>query len=352
MSPVQYTLTASILQIGEANEHNLTVTGITFSLDMDRSPYGLATITIKDPGDTVWPLLDPREKDWHFRWDVTGLDPDGVEVARWSAFSWFILDAQRHFDQGTVTIDCSTYETALDERIRNSESQVDTGAANLEALFYWVMDQMADEYPFIGQSFTAAGVDPGGVTLPAGDRRIMGSGETFMNVLEPEFTAAGMRLRGRLATGDGWAITAPDSVVFEGRPTTLDLSDGIAGNLSTFSERVSRTGDWADGVLVKYEWLSVSTPMVAYHRSGSGVNSKGIVITQNRAKPAGNAADDIVARTKLRGKTYEVTGPAHPDVWCAQALTVHYGGSTYPSQIRSFELSFPEGSMTLKAQVQ
>src|SRR5690606_8618941 len=64
---------------------------------------------------------------------------------------------------------------------------------------------------------------------------------------------------------------------------------------------LTREGDYADGVLAKFDWTNAAgTRVVQYQLTGGGANDKGSVKTYTRPRPAANAAEKLLTRTLIR----------------------------------------------------
>jgi hypothetical protein len=332
------------------------------SMDMDRVPFCSVRFTLENITDLMWAALDPRKNPilGNIRFRVACRDTGGVALS-WipregletAPSFWAVMHirtATRDRATGVVTVTATGGESVMDDRKRLSGAAIDTGATTVYGLVEWALLDCFSSISII--------TDPGSsVAIPAGPRRVMLPADTFNALIEPEMQAIGYRLYDYW--GRTWAlyerehtpswIGAPKSAVlssytpFEGAPPHADPI------VTGMTETITRDGDYADGVLIKYDTTD-SGGSIVWQRSGDGVHTKGLVITYERPAPGGNAAEMIVARTKTRGGDYTITARARFDVLPGMVLYVYTRTGGVKASVRSVEWDVHEGTMTIRAQ--
>jgi hypothetical protein len=116
------------------------------------------------------------------------------------------------------------------------------------------------------------------------------------------------------------------------------------------SETFDRSGDYADGVLVKFD-MSESGGGTGYQRSGDGSNTRGRVITWSRSAPVGNAANEIVTRTNMRGRDLTITARCRLDITPGQAINVFLRDDiALTANVRAIRWDIAKAEMTMRAQ--
>lgn len=355
MSLRSYVMFAQVTDMTTFVARSLEVRAFDISADMDRSPFGAFTLTLAPVDATTWDWLDPRDSNITLGWNVHAYDDYGVEVGR-LPFGRFLGRAKirrrsRDLITGEVTIQATTLESLLDDKRRIAGTTVNTGATTLEALILWALVDLQVSYPYINAAIIDS-TGTGAVAIPAGDRRLWLQGETLFDLFEAELSSTGRRFYDSLE-GGLWKVLADDDAPLDlSQPTTLMLTDGDTGTIISASEDTDRAS-WADGVLVKFQYVnSGGTNVIAYQASGTGANTRGEVINQSRPAPSSNYANRIVTRTQIRGTTYEITADADTDAHPGQDLTATIAGVAHTGQVRAVDWRFPEGVMTVKAQVQ
>lgn len=349
---------------GVTGTYNLDVTNITPSMDMDRSPYCQVTLELEGVTEEIHAALDPLTSptigNGQLRLTVWCEDAAG------NALSWVGRDffdsspapvrvwIQRvEWDRvsGRATVVCANDESRLMDKRRIAVGTIDTGATTVYELVYWALIDVFGG--FVLGADPAASATP----IPAGDRRLMQPGETFMELLVPELQAIDYRLYDHW--GRGWSlyqrehtpkwVNAPLEVqlaTHEHREGAPDFSDPIVFGVT---ERTTRQGDFADGVLVRYDMTQYGGT-VTTQRSGNGVNTKGRVVTYQRPAPSANAADSIVQRTRIRGRDIEVTARARFDVLPGMTARIYTRTGVPRGSIRAVEWDGAAGTMTLRIQ--
>lgn len=363
ISPERVTHVTSVLFDGA----ELDVMGIIPSMDTDRNAFVQAIITVRSVTPAQWTALDPRKTatptvSIHMR----QYDPSGNMIGELpkppiGASPYGVLRVRtirRDRKTGHVTITAASGETMMEDKKRISPNTLDiTTATTVAALVNYALTD-------VGLTGLAYSYDTivGSTSIPSGDRRLMMQGESFIDLILPELQAIDCRLYdywGRMAYA-GNRNTPPTYI---GAPTTHKLAtytqaEGAPADADPIvweaDETVTREGDWADGVLIEYHYEHpIAGAITAYHASGSGVNTKGRKLTWDRARPADNAADKVVTRTKIRGAEFTITARARLDVIPGQSLTVYFrDGTSITGNIRSVEwnLTPGDGSMTVRAE--
>lgn len=344
-----------------AGRYPLNPDNIQVSIDEDRAEYVHATITVAWVDDTIWALLDPREGNY-IRWKVSQYgdvaltehigDLPGERLTGSDGYARMVIrDVDRDWITREVRITCASRESLLADKIRNAPTTVDTGATTVAALVEWSLDNV-----FGGAPGTVSWVSAMTATaIPAGDRRIMQQGDSHFDLIRPELDAIGVRIYD--LWGQFWGSSVRNTA--SSRPplklATYDWADGAPVDTDptvySLRERISRSGDWADGVLIKYD-TTASGGSVSYQASGAGANTKGRTITRNRPAPAANAADELVVRTQQRGQDITITCRAQVmDVHTRAPVEVHtLDGTVVTGIMRSVEWDFAAATMRINAQ--
>lgn len=331
---------------------------VSVSFDMDRIPFTSLRVTLNDPGNAVWQNMDPRNVDWIFSFVAEQVDESGAAVLpTLRCIYQRILRVRRDYLERTIVLECGGWETQLQERIRLAETPLTTGGANLEQRIFSALADVRTQVPAMDGSYIAS-VAVAGWLIPAGDRRLMMPGETFWQFLDREINPAGWRMRSD--EGGNWIIDTADTVRLPvTHPSSLALTvTGPNATVYEFTETRDRTGDYADGVIMRFDWISGTTRNTAYRRSGSGLNTKGQQINVAAPVPGGNPADNVAARAARRGREFVTRAFLNPAAFPGQDLSVtvpnHDGTFTaYTSQIRAVEYNLEIGGpaeMTIKSQ--
>lgn len=348
---------------------DLPAVNVTTSIDMDRVPYCTATVEVAGIDYATVLALDPRRDASGFvgnviRIRVLEFDEAGdfranlVRNMPSPESQWATLVIRRvTYDHLTrdATIELGGRESILDDRRRISGTSIDTGATDALELVYWSLTDT-----FGGYTVTTVGSDASNSAIPAGDRRLFLPGESHSDLLEPELQAAGCRLYDYW--GNWWVNRREDTPllgVVDGYERTVQLSsytqrEGAPPNadpiLYEVSETFDRSGDYADGVLIKFD-TSESGGSTAYQRSGTGANTKGRVITWKRAAPSSNAADEVVKRTKIRGRDLRITARARLDITPGQTIRAFLRDDLeITANVRAVEWNIADAEMTIRAQ--
>lgn len=355
---VVYTWEAQVYTFAEWLD--LPVLNVRASADMDRVPYCMVTLTLGGVSDEVWAALDPRPFPGfaQLRLQVVCSDLDGTPLS-WlgqragdaspTTATLFLRTARRDRVTGTVTVTAAGAESMLEDRIRLATGTIDTGATTVLGLVEWALQDT------FGYSITTADPLASSTSIPAGDRRLMLPGENFNDLIETELQAISYRLYDHWghvsavfdrehtpATGENLNVVLATHTHAEGAPAHADPI------VYEIEETMSRDGDFADGVLIKYDQTDTGGP-ITWQRSGDGANTKGRVLTIPRA-PAGDAANPMVERTRIRGVDLTITARARFDIIPGMRLYVYTRTGAVSGSIRAVEYDTATTHMTISAQ--
>lgn len=343
-----------------AGQYPLDVTNIRVSIDEDRTAYVQAQITVTWVTPEIWALIDPRAGNY-IRWRVSQYgdvamtqwigDLPGERLVGSDGYARMVIrTVARDYSTRQVTISCESRESMLADKIRNAGTTINTGATNVADLVEWSLNDV------FGSTGTVAWVSTMAATsIPSGDRRIMQQGDTHFDLMRPELDAIGVRIYD--LWGQLWGSSLRNTV--SARPplqlATYDWADGASFETDPIvhglTESITRNGDWADGVLIKYD-QTASGGSVSYQASGAGVNTKGVMITRYRPAPSSNAADALVTRAEQRGEDITIVCRARvTEVHTRGPIEIHTReDGVISAVIRSVEWDFFAGSMTINAQ--
>lgn len=335
----------------------LPVEEVRASADWDRTPLIIAEIITGPVDGATWAALDPR-RGARVRGRIRQLDMAGTELGAlpWSPYPPgglpMILQVRtvtRDHVTGKITIRAAGRESLLADKRRISGDPVDTGAATVYSLTLWSLYDVFGGAAFIADPATS---EP----IPAGERRLMNPGESHEDLLLPELDAIGCRILD--GWGRTWSVTKRDAV----EPTGLTLSTYAEGAnpdadpaVVAATETISRDDTWADGILMKYQPPGGD---ITYQRSGAGVNTRGLVVTRDRAAPAGNVADEVAGRAVARGYDVEVTARIRFDLTLGKynnptpqqiVIDTPEDDSAIVATIRAVEWDTDTGLMTIRA---
>lgn len=348
---------------------------MVLSMDMDRMPFCAATLTLGSPlPEGVWEALDPRDGDdtgittvVDFRMQQKALISGVETVLGGVPYEFDGLGRQFRADMhrrrvlkdwitGGVTLELGGPEVALEDKRRIAAISIDTAATTVSELIEWSLLDV-----FGGMAITE---DPIVTTtpIPAGDRRKMNPGESHGDLLEGELQAIDCRLYNWW--GRFWAAYEREHVpTWIGAPTLIKLAtfteeEGAPADadpiVHDISEVVERTGDWADGVLVKWDNTDNGGTLTWQADTiGLGANTKGLVVNYDRAQPSGNAANGIRNRAAIRGHNIDVTARNRFDVVPGVDLEVHTRLGVITGNVRAVEWTIEPGQageMRVRAQ--
>lgn len=333
---------------------HLPVTNISATMDRDRQSLCTATLTLDWIDDALLADLDPRTGAtvlW-FVQQWTG-DPDSpTEVGRLpnihelstpTPANMFVRSVTRHHVDRTVTVVLAGGESYLADKKRNVGGAIDTGAATVYDLVLWSLIDV-----FGGLSIAADA--PAFTAIPAGDRRKMLPKESHQDLIQPEMDAVSCRLLDYW--GWQWSIKLRSTV-----SGTLKLAtvEGIADTdpiVYEVDETLSRDGDWADGVLIEYDQPDGTKAYQSYSTVPGipGANTRSLVLTRERAAPASNAAEGVVARSVTRGYDLEVTARCRFDLDIFMDLEIHTPDTVLQGRIRAVEWDIGTSEMRIRAQ--
>lgn len=320
----------------------LPVENIVASIDLDRVPYCQATLTLGVISQEMWEYLDARYNldpltgfDTNIRFRIRLLE-DGV-VTQWlGAYDvtpdpdeyaeLHVRSATRDYVSGIVTVECSGREALMDDKKSIRTAAEPTGATTVLELVEWSLLEVFGSFVLSNDAIVAS------TSIPVGDRRNMDPGESHSDLIEPELAAINCRMYDYW--GHAWRVgdrdTPPNYAAY---PGTLELAtytqaEGAPADhdpiVFRLTQTVSRDGDWADGVLVKFDRLDSGGTVDYQIPSGGlgGANTRGQVVTWQRPKPTANAADQIKTRSVIRGREHEIEARARFDVFPSQEVYV------------------------------
>lgn len=369
-SAVRYAVEAAVYDPTTAAEIPLNVRNIVPSMDMDRVPFCMATVTVTDVDDYTWSVLNPqvvrstsRVGRLSFQLEqqaLTGVRLGSVPDVDYTttAAVMQLRTVSRDFISGDVEIRVAGSESMMDDKRRNSGTTLNTGATTVQSLVSYSLNDVIGA----GAYSLSADATVAGTAIPAGDRRLMLPGESHSDLIEPELAAINSRLY------DYWGF-----FFFAGSrdtpPNYKDSTEPILIRLAAYTdaegylpadvdpcvlsvtETVTRDGDWADGILVKGDYEDgAGTRVIWYQASGGGANTKGRVVPQNRAQPSANIAEQMVRRSRLRGREFTVTARNRFDVVPGASLQVFLiGGTVLSAIVRAVEWDIESGVMTIRA---
>lgn len=346
----------------------LPVTNIVASEDMDRESYTAVTLTLEWVSEAIWELLDARAQSGitgpDLRWRVAQYTRTAVGVVQLLGYlpgigltvpdqerpaSMYLRDANRDLETGTVTVIAAGGETMLGDKTRNSATTIDTRAADVSALVQW---SLFDVFGGVGGGYAA---DPIvlSTAIPAGDRRLMLQGESHIDLMKSELDAINCRLYD--VWGLSWSARVRDIVAGTIKLATHPQAEGAPADADPIvwrvTEKVTRDGAFADGVLIRYDYLNAAGVRVTtYQASGGGVNTKGLVVQRQRAMPAANAAEQLLTRTRIRGRDITVVARIRLDLHAANAFEIHTTRGVLTGVARAVQWDCAAGTVTIRAQ--
>lgn len=293
---------------------------IRVSLDVDRVPYATARFVFQDLPEQFWQNLEPRRAPYTqvaFRLEHWDLDADAVAsrlpasslltAATSSTFAnLIVVSADRDIISGECVVETVGQDYQFLERGRPIPGTIDHGQPNVRDLAGWIVTQHGPG-PYTIPDYMSAAT----TLIPAGERRQVHPGDLDWDLLEPEASAIGGRLFADLAGQFCLALTADPPRVKPYTPPVISAHDPDAGGppLTALRERVERDGDWADIVLVEYDWRDASdVDHVEYWwYEPPGGSSKLQKFQFDRPKPGGNQAQEIRNKSLQRGRFVQAT---------------------------------------------
>lgn len=321
------------------------------SMDADRIPYVEASLVIGYPGDAVWALLDPRqapliptvllsviannyETDGGPGPSSTVRFPPIVNPGDPPAKLWI---RELEFDHVTrqVTMSLTSGEFLLDDKRNLTGARVNTAQANLQGLVNYAVTQTGQTLA----SFT--GTNP---AYAAGDdRRYWEKGDALNDLIETELNAVGSRLW--CDEVGAFHVGGRESFY----PAVLVAArDGDGGSIIGVTQNRSRTGRWADGAHIRYEWKDGTGTPLSDSQSSTASSTRAVLETRNRPKPAANAAIELADRAKVRGDQYTVESALSLALRPGNTLQVTVSGTTLPAcRVRALDWQPPAGLMTV-----
>lgn len=354
---VYYTVEAKVI-----GGDPLDVKSATISVDADRINFTEATLVCALPPEEVIDVIDPRAQDGllgapiEFRirqfdasddTQIGNLPPDSVIGGNDWGELW-TRSVEPNYMTGECIIRLASGESMMSDKLSISAGDVDTGATTVEELVEYCLFNV-----FGGASYTIAAI-VSATNIPAGDRRLRLIGNDMLSTCRNELDAINCRLSdyfGRLWKAEERHVSS--ATVWEFSTFTQDegAPAGFDPIVTEFTRTITRDGDWADGVLAKFDWTSAAgTRTVGYHRTGAGVNTKGFMKTYNRPKPAANTADQLLSRTVIRGDDITITARNRFDILPYEQVHLYHRNGALAGNIRSIEWNTDTGLMTVRAQ--
>nr|WP_274637077.1 hypothetical protein [Microbacterium bovistercoris] len=351
--PVTFETWAYFTNVGQ-----FAVDQLTIRLDIDAGAFQTATIVggpataetaaKMDPREAnqVQVLVQPRDQDGDLP-PFPGLDGYTPNL---SQSEWFgIRECSIDWLTGRATIQASSAEVIHKDARYAGTSVYDTAVTNLYQLAQYG----------IGHGYAAAVTDrmsAAAVAIPAGDRRLIQPGESYADFFESELSAAGGRLFS--AVGKPYIADREDpprdqSIVTLTLSTTPDL-DGVP--VVSVTETRSIDGDWADCIMVRYEYTNgagnqVTSYQVAGHTTGN-TQRRALLLDRDRAPSGSNLAASILGRSILRGQAFEAVCMIDFRVRPGVKLTLaRPDGNIDLGLCRAVEYRVHEGRMTVTSQI-
>lgn len=328
---------------------------VRVSEDMDRDNFGEVTLTLDWLDEATVAALDPRTinmnlpapvRFWVRQYDLNSPEPVSYLPALQTLTEPGYLyprSLDRDYVNRTVTLTLTTGELFLDEKIRLAAGSIDTGRTSVGLLVDYALSQV-----FASPSSSHASI-VNSTAIPVGDRRLLFSTDSFMDLIRSELDAINCRLYDLW----GFLFRAEDRDTVAGDPVSLATAGDLSGSADPIvyelQETRTRDGRWADGVAVRFDMTDAGGSITSQF-AGTGVSTKGIVIDRNRPAPSGNAATNIRTRSMVRGKDLNVTARARLDVRTRRNVTVYTKAGSATGMIRGVEYAFPEGEMRLRVQ--
>lgn len=332
---------------------NLTLPGAQFetiTYDARRVPYIDATITAPLPDAATLAALDPRRPrdvilNWsleHYTRGASGeLDQlvsvlPGAYTAGTAGKLW-LRRLTVDYTQSRVTLYAASGEVRMEDKHRMSGSPIDTGAADVVALWRYALTD-AGEAAAEG-SASAAGA------VPAGDRRLWLAGESLSELYEAELAAVGARAycddRGMFSVSSFEQPPGSSGASRVTLPSTGPTSV-IVRSVQTLNREDAR-----DATLIRANYRDAAgVQQTAYQRfPADGKNRLGVVEEIARPIPSATYAELATARGKQRGKGYQIE--AAIDLNIRPGLSVSAGAYGAGNVIRS-EFRPTEGLMALE----
>lgn len=341
------------------------LTGMKVDLDVDRVPFGRATLTLEGAPQAVLDQSDPRRTAGvNVGWSVMrrpgltadlstadylpGPLPDGtmpqdalmmLRRSEWDALT------------DTLTLECSTREAWLTDMIRIAGNTQDTAAINVSKLVeYAINAAYGGGGAFLDWSNLTS------FALPAGDRRLMQPGESCWDLIETELTNADSRLYGDLAAGafiTSSRANPPRPLLWPDALIATTSADATGDLLVTNVTKTLDRDAWANAALVKYSYTTGSgTSVVSYQSSGFGA-AKAVSVEYDRAPSSGNLALGIATRAAKRGSAFSLTAGLNFNARPGRTVTLRRPGKADLNlgMIRAVEWDLATAEMTIRTEI-
>lgn len=306
-------------------DETLEVIAGSLTLDRTRVPFAAGTLTVKG-GYDVDPRLDERIR-FSIRQDFAraqnldqidaflgGADLDTIDSTIWDGLTLDQIDAsfavtynsepyQQRTHIGTnLGVRSTFYDAVVDETTVELSSD-EAFAEDYKLLLTYQLGFGTDVRTTVNQAlaYIGARLAPGSLTFTLETAPVWEPGESLWDFLMPLTTAAGLLL---YADEDRtwWLVsptlTAPGTV-------TLSGSSTVVGAVSTVDRE---SNEWADGVLVIYQWTDdAGATFTRYDSAGVPRPTKVETITYPRTRyPGPGAATAILNRLSRRGRQVPV----------------------------------------------
>lgn len=325
-------------------------TSLTISLDVDRRPYVMATLTFATLPAAVVAALDPRT--WPLVYlslhrEAAGLPNAGNGAYTTNQSSVKTLYCTRIVrEDGGWTMTLQSGEVRLDalRRVAPTNWTMSSDGFNTSAKITAELCTRAGGYlgPFVGTSVAVAG-----------EASWWQPGETASDVIDPILEASGLRIYAESATEYAVAPTGEHSGF--GVTSTLVIEEAVSLHSMRRTLAVDSDLGWYDAVMIRYRYTNGAGAIVTtYDRwPTSGINTRALFLTRDRPSPGGGAAKSIYRRSIRRGTTYELEMTLLPQVTPGWAVELHdpYDGTVQNGyQIKSLDFDYVKGTMTLSIQ--
>lgn len=327
-------------------------TGFTLSLDIDRRPYVMAELKFATLPPPIVAALDPRK--WPLVYlsllrEVAGLPNAGntaYTTDQSSVRTLYCTRIVRDEDGWTLTLESGEVRLKAIRRVAPTNWNMPADGYNTTGKIATEMCTRAGGYlnGFIGTSVAVSSTGEAGYWQP---------GESAADVIDPLLEGSGLRVYAENAQEYVVAPTGEHSG--NGVTSTLIIEDSTSLRSMRRTLAVDAEVGWYDAVMIRYQYTnSAGNTVTSYDRwPTSGVNTRALFLTRERAQPPGSAAQSIYRRSVRRGTTYELDMTLLPQVTPGWACELHdpYDGSVQTGyQIKSLDFDFAQGNMTLSIQ--
>lgn len=367
----------------------LPVVSIAPSVDADRVPYAMATMTLTAIDEATFTALDPRafdpERIGQVRWRIRQLDLNGEPLgylprvgANTDEYAiMHIRTVTRTLESVTLTLHGA--ETLLSDKLCMFRLDGPVVATN-RLLVDWILELViarsrpGAEFP---ARIVAADTHAESILNRRAWEAVIRFGSSYLQAIETELNSYGVRLI------DAWGLTW--YAASRGLPPTYDnaptvvklgtyttdathtLADDVDPSITELEQTVSRDGQWADAVVVSGEYGDGAFVNKWQQMAGLGKfnlslwdisdaipaldrQTRGRVISIERASPTGNIAESIASRAIVRGHGLTVSSRLRFDVLPGMTLEAHMREQTLTATIVAVNWAPETGTMTMRAQ--